>query len=103
MIIYQFKQFMMHGMKCVRKIHETRFKLLPQHIRDYAKPAPTNILSSISTNWLWLWTRSDQSQSPPLYELKDVREWNTVDCINWLGQIKESKVDLRVRYTCTTF
>eukprot|EP00483_Globobulimina_turgida_P008944 UN08962 len=26
-------------------------------------------------------------------------EWNTEDCINWLGQIKESKVDLRVRYT----
>merc|ERR1712113_1182522 len=106
------------------KVNEIRFKLLPQHIRDYNKPAPTyypppqhsygygtqSAYNNTNRNKYGMNNSrggvyggdngsDDGTGTPPLYELKPVMEWNTEDCINWLGQIRESKVDLRVRYT----
>lgn len=103
------------------KINETRFKLLPQHIRDYTKPPPTYLpppqhhtlgqrgptshpggqqpMGMGGAQSHMGRREEDRSGTPPLYEIKPVTEWNTEDCINWLGQIRDSKVDLRVRYT----
>ena len=100
------------------KINERRFKLLPQHIRDYTKPPPTYYPPPQHTLGqrgapqpqnrprpqhggfgMGQRQQEDRSGTPPLYEIKPVAEWNTEDCCNWLGQIRDSKVDLRVRYT----
>ena len=101
-------------------VAERRFRLLPQHIRDYTKPPPTycpppqhtlgqrGMPSQQNTprqggqaGGYGMGQRQQEPRSgtPPLYEIKSVTEWNTEDCCNWLGQIRDSKVDLRVRYT----
>eukprot|EP01083_Nonionella_stella_P008840 25580_1 len=106
------------------RVNEIRFKLLPQHIRDYSKPAPTyypppqhRTYGQAAHGNAYATQRrhseygggqyggrmggpeEERDGTPPLYEIKSVTEWGTEDCITWLGQIKESKVDLRVRYT----
>eukprot|EP00484_Ammonia_sp_Unknown_P022700 CAMPEP_0197027988 /NCGR_PEP_ID=MMETSP1384-20130603/7815_1 /TAXON_ID=29189 /ORGANISM="Ammonia sp." /LENGTH=744 /DNA_ID=CAMNT_0042456923 /DNA_START=89 /DNA_END=2323 /DNA_ORIENTATION=- len=111
------------------KINEMRFKLLPQHIRDWSKPAPTYqpppayqhaygqnaayqhhqpVAARAATHAQpatygvhQAYQRQEvqpRNRVPPMHEVKNIMEWTTEDCVNWLGQI-ESKVDLRVRYT----
>jgi hypothetical protein len=104
-------------------LSETRFKLLPQHLRDYSRPAPTynpppnynintaynaNIVRQTSSQYSPQRIRQQQSEKQqrmdnrpritPLYEKKNVMQWNTLDCIAWLGEL-ESKIDLKARYT----